>query len=306
MLKMNDLVADAATAIALGRRQRQEDAVVTDFSQGAEMGLAVLSDGMGGHSAGDVASRIIVTEMFGELFFCSARIEQLREHATAILRSAVTSANQSLRAHAEAKSGREGMGGTVVATVFIDGEMRWISVGDSPLYLFRDGELTRLNEDHSMAPQIDHMAREGIIDADLARTHPQRGYLTSALTGGDIDKVDCPEKAISLKPGDIVLIASDGLQVLDDSTLERMLSFSHRKSSQRIAGSLLEAVKSVDAPQQDNVSMAVVKLSAAAVSERRRTAGPAAEFTAALIEGGRRMLAPMRQLLSQDKGRSTP
>ncbi len=304
MLMMNDLVADAATAIALGRRQRQEDAVVTDFSQGAEMGLAVLSDGMGGHSAGDLASRIIVAEIFGELFYCSAEIDQLRTHPTSILQSAVSSANHSLRAHAEARSGRNGMGGTLVATVFMDDGLRWVSVGDSPLYLFRDGELHRLNEDHSMAPQIDHMAREGIIDAELARNHPQRGCLTSALTGGNIDKVDCPDDALALKEDDIVVIASDGLQVLPDHEIQRIVGANRHRASQVVTGALMEAVRAADAPHQDNVSVAVIKLDAYAAAAPGRVSNGAGDFASALIANGRRLLSPVRQAFRQGKGGS--
>ncbi|MGV6847872.1 MAG: PP2C family protein-serine/threonine phosphatase [Marinibacterium sp.] len=304
MLIMNELAADAATALDLGQRQRQEDAVVTDFSQGAEMGIAVLSDGMGGHSAGDVASRIIVTEIFGELFFCSARTDQLREHAVSILRSAVAAANQSLRAHAEAKSGREGMGGTVLASVIMDDELRWISVGDSPLYLFRDGELTRLNEDHSMAPQIDHMAREGIIDETLARNHPQRSCLTSALTGGDIGKIDCPERSLGLRPGDIVLMASDGLQVLENTTIERILYSNRHRPSEKITATLMAAIKAVEAPHQDNVSLAVIRFSAGTSAGSPSRAGLRDMF-ANVLDSGRRVWASVRQMPGQAKGRTT-
>jgi serine/threonine protein phosphatase PrpC len=61
------------------------------------------------------------------------------------------------------------MGGTVVATSLVDGGLQWVSVGDSLLYLLRDGMLKRLNDDHSMGPQIDLMARNGMIDAEEPR-----------------------------------------------------------------------------------------------------------------------------------------
>ncbi len=297
-----DATADAATAIAQGRRDRQEDAVLADFPGGSATGFVVLSDGMGGHDAGDMASRIIVTEMFADLCFLTARAESLKTHATQLLRETLTAANDSLRAHWEAGTGARGMGGTVVAAVIHGDELNWISVGDSLLYLLRDGKLVRLNEDHSMAPQIDHMAREGVIDAETARTHPQRSQLTSAITGMEIDKIDCPDKALKLRPGDIVLVTSDGLLTLDDPQITRVLRKNRRKSSQDIAQALLRAVEAEDAPEQDNVSLAVIRFSEA--PQGGKIAGRA-QIDLSLSGMKRRLKSRARNVLQMVKGWKT-
>jgi serine/threonine protein phosphatase PrpC len=78
-----------------------------------------------------------------------------------LLQASVETANSSLQAQIEAYPDQEGMGGTVVATSLVDGGLQWVSVGDSLLYLLRDGMLKRLNDDHSMGPQIDLMAATG-------------------------------------------------------------------------------------------------------------------------------------------------
>jgi serine/threonine protein phosphatase PrpC len=115
------------------------------------------------------------------------------------------------------------MGGTVVATSLVDGGLQWVSVGDSLLYLLRDGMLKRLNDDHSMGPQIDLMARNGMIDAEAARTHPQRNCLTSALTGKDIPELDCKGQRLELEDGDIIVLASDGLQSVAEEDIASIL-----------------------------------------------------------------------------------
>jgi hypothetical protein len=144
--------------------------------QGAEFGFAVVSDGMGGHAAGDLASRIIVAEIFAELTLRGRASHADPDALSELLQASVEMANSSLQAQIEAYPDQEGMGGTVVATSLVDGGLQWVSVGDSLLYLLRDGMLKRLNDDHSMGPQIDLMARNGMIDAG-GRAQPSAAQL---------------------------------------------------------------------------------------------------------------------------------
>ena len=260
---MPDLIADAATLSDIGRRDRQEDAVMADFPRGAEFGLAVLSDGMGGHNDGDLASRIIVSEMFGELYFSGARVDALARHVPQVFRSALNVANKRLARHTKTGALSKDTGGTLVSIAMLKDTLSWISVGDSPLYLFRAGQLTRLNENHSLAPQIDLMVEQGLMDPDVARDHPQRSCLTSALTGQVINQIDCPDSAISLYPKDVVIVASDGLNVLSDNEITRLVRRNLRKGSHRIADVLKAAVLNKDKPEQDNLALVVITLSAA-------------------------------------------
>jgi len=289
---LTELLADTATALALGRRERQEDAVVAEFPQGGGPGFAVLSDGMGGHGAGDVASKIIVAEMFGALLFACACPQHVREAGTEILAAAAEAANDRLRRHAETQGAEEVMGGTLVSTIVAGGGLRWISVGDSPLYLYREGALRRLNENHSMAARIDQLVRGGMMDAETARDHPQRHCLTSALTGAGIDRIDCPDGALPLRPGDVVLMASDGVHALSDPQIRQVLDRHRRADSRTIADALRAAVLAAEAPHQDNLSLIVIRMEAAAGA--RRAAGPLAGVGHEIAEAGRRLLAPMR------------
>ncbi|MBS0123689.1 PP2C family protein-serine/threonine phosphatase [Thetidibacter halocola] len=260
---MAELIPEATALADVGRRDRQEDSVIADFSQGARLGLAVLSDGMGGHEDGDLASRVIAAEMFSELFFSGAQPDALIREAPQLFPSALEIANRRLRTHAREGVVSDGSGGTVIAVAVVNGALHWISVGDSPLYLWRDGLLLRLNEAHSMAAQIDLMVRAGALDPEEGRTHPQRHWLTSAVTGAAIQAVDCPKSALALQPGDVVILASDGLNTLPDERIGEVIRRNRDVGSQRTAQALIEAVREASAPDQDNVSVVAITLRAA-------------------------------------------
>ena len=187
-----------ASAISQGRRTHQEDAIIIDFPLGADLGFAVLADGMGGHLAGDVASKIVVTEVFSELKLRSGNQQAFEDKVTDILIEAARAANECLHGHAMTNPETSGMGTTLVAPVFFRNRLFWISIGDSPLFLCRDGVLIRLNEDHSMAPQIDFMVETGVIPAESGENHPDRNCLTSVLIGSEIARIDCPKDPLEL------------------------------------------------------------------------------------------------------------
>ena len=251
---------DVASAISIGRRDCQEDAIVTDFPQGSEHGFVVLADGMGGHAAGDIASRIVVTEVFSELKLQAGDPDRLEANITRILRDAVATANACVQNHAMAFPRTNGMGATLLAPVLLRDRLFWISVGDSPLLLFRDGILTQLNEDHSMGPQIDHMVRSGLMPADRARNHPDRNCLTSVLIGREIPRIDCPARPLQLRDGDIVIAASDGLQFLASDDIAALLTSLADAGSARITQALMGRIEALADPDQDNVSLSVIRI----------------------------------------------
>lgn len=251
---------DVATAISIGQRDYQEDAVACDFILGNPFGFAVLADGMGGHAAGDVASKIVVTEVFSELKLQAGDACMLEAEIGEVLRGVAYGANACIEAHVAQNPSLRGMGATLVAPVFFENRLYWISIGDSPLFLYRKGTLSQLNEDHSLAPQIDLMVRMGQLDPEAARNHPDRNSLTSVVMGRRIPQIDCRAKPTALERDDIVIVASDGLQYLATSGIEAVLKRHHRRSAAEIAEALLKAVEDLDSPEQDNVSLALIKL----------------------------------------------
>lgn len=252
---------DITTAQSQGRRDCQEDTLVAHFTQGRDLGFVVLADGMGGHAAGDIASKIVVTEVFSELLFQTGNPSDPAMTIPTALRDAAQAADACIAAYVAANPATRGMGATLVAPVILHRSLWWISVGDSPLFLYRDGSLRQLNEDHSLAPQIDLMAAHGVIDAASARDHPDRNVLTSVLFGGRIARIDCPADPLALQDGDILIVASDGLQSLTDSAISGVLAGLSRSHSGCIASGLLTAVARLDDPDQDNVSLCVIRVS---------------------------------------------
>lgn len=265
MTKARQLEFDVASALALGTRSRQEDALAVAFPDRSDLGFAVVSDGMGGHSAGDVASRTIVAEIFADLTIGNVGA---CPDVPLLLRDAVTNANESLRACVRARPDQTGMGGTVVATMVAGDRLHWVSVGDSMLYLFRNETLSRLNDDHSMAPQLDLMVSRGMITPAEARSHPQRHALTSALWGAEIAEIDCPDTPLRLQPDDVIILASDGLQFLPDPIIEALLLRARRDSSRDIIRDLIDAVETLDDPEQDNTSIIVIRANTAKARTR--------------------------------------
>lgn len=260
---------DVASAISQGAREYQEDAIVADFPFGMDSGVAVLADGMGGHAAGDVASKIVVTEVFSELKFLSANFAEFESEIPEYLTEAAKNANQTVREHVMDKPETHGMGATLVSLVLVENRLYWMSIGDSPLYLLRDGKLNQLNEDHSLAPQIDFMVEQGLMDPETAINHPDRNCLTSVILGDKIAKSDCPRKPFELRLGDVLVVSSDGVQYLETKRIEKILHRRRRHKSAEIAGYLLEALDDLADPDQDNISFTVIKLNHMKAVERK-------------------------------------
>lgn len=247
---------DIATAQGLGQRDCQEDAIACHFVHGNAFGFVVLADGMGGHAAGDIASKIVVTEVFSELLFQINDMRERPEQLGAMLRDAAQAANTCLAGYVATNPATKGMGATLVAPVILGRSLWWISIGDSPLFLFRNGTLRQLNEDHSLAPQIDFLAAQGQIDSETARNHPDRNVLTSVLFGERVARIDCPRQPVDMMEGDIIIVASDGLQFLDEAKIITCL----QGDSASIARSLMARVTDLADPDQDNVTFCVIRI----------------------------------------------
>jgi protein phosphatase len=213
--------------------------------------VAVLADGMGGHAGGALASSTI----------CSVVIEHFARASgpgKSRLAPALAAANDAVRARVRANPALAGMGATLVATSIGTAGLSWISVGDSPMYLFRGDELVQLNADHSLAPVIDRLVAQGRMSADQARNDPRRHFLRSAVTGEEIELVDEPERPLTLAAGDVVLIASDGIHTLEPDDIRRLISVNAAAGADAIAAALVDAVDGAGAPHQDNTTVIAV------------------------------------------------
>ena len=257
---------DFAAEQCLGKRSEQEDAYA--FSEmpggdGAPGGLLiVLADGMGGHSAGHEASDLAVRSFVAA--FCH-RSSGLAARLSAALHAANTAISEAIKASPESL---EGMGTTLVAAAATPGGLAWISVGDSPLYLHRNGKLQRVNDDHSFRPILGEMVEKGEITQEQAVHSSLRNRLRAALTGDEIALVSASEELLPLKEGDLILAASDGLQTLNDEAIAKIIDEARNTSAKETAAKLLQSVLGAARPKQDNATVAVLKPPSAWFSNR--------------------------------------
>lgn len=234
-----------------GARDIQEDDLGfidgATLDPGGEHPVAVVADGMGGHANGDVASRHAVRAFI----IAYAGTGHVRDR----LRAALDRANQAITSAVREDPARDGMGTTLVAAALTTDGLEWISVGDSPLFLYRDGILKRLNDDHSMVPVIAALREVDPDAADGMNPHELR----SALVGSEISKVDASRMPELVRPGDLVLLASDGLATLDEDETVGIIERSRSGGPAAVKDALLAAVEARAHPTQDNLSVAVLE-----------------------------------------------
>lgn len=252
----------AALAASQGARNYQEDAAAVwpgpsaaapPFEHPPEAGrlVAVLADGMGGHAGGALASRTACASFLAAYAHEPAAARER-------LRTGLWAANHAIGREVDADPALQGMGSTLVGTAFGPDGLEWVSVGDSPLYLWRRGEIAALNEDHSLAPLLDELASSGRISTDEAQSDPRRHMLRSAVTGDDIELVDLSTKALALDVGDCIIIASDGIHTIELTEIARIVAAYVADGPQPVASALVRAVEAVRDPQQDNITVVVV------------------------------------------------
>ena len=259
---------DYASRASKGARSYQEDAAEVraghDSGQGTaaagQLGspalTAVLADGMGGHAGGALASST-ACRMFLRAY------ETASGDVPARLNEALLVANAAIADCVEGNPALNGMGCTLIGAEFGPAGLEWVSVGDSPLFLVRKGEIVLLNEDHSLAPEIDKLAAAGKLSWEAARADPRRHYLRSAVTGGEIELVDRSRRPLALEAGDVVILASDGIQTLAQPAILRVAQERAGEGPDAIAEALLAAVDAAREAYQDNATVVVVRVSGA-------------------------------------------
>jgi PPM family protein phosphatase len=240
-----------------GARRGQEDAALAcpacDPDAPPAVLSAVLCDGMGGHTGGALASHTASRAFLEALAGTEGQIGQR-------LMGALELANGAIANMVVADPTCSGMGSTLVGVQADASGLTWISVGDSLLYLWRGGEIMLLNADHSLAPEIDKLAASGKISWEAARNDPRRHYLRSALTGDEIELIDLAEQAQPLAPGDVVLVASDGIHTLDEATISAVIDATRSAGAEDIAKRLIAAVDAADVPHQDNTTVIAIRV----------------------------------------------
>lgn len=237
-----------------GTRGYQEDAfLITHLTDadGNPAALVIVADGMGGHAAGNVASNMAV-----QAFNKHVSSNYPSDNLSQVLRECVEQANNSIKETVAETPALAGMGCTMVAAILEGDKMTWASVGDSHVYLIRNKELIKKNDDHSYGGFLDRMAAAGTpVEQEEGLS---RNMLMSALMGEDINEVDVPDEGFQLEPGDRLLICSDGMDTLSAGKIIQYSEWS--ESTKECADALMQAVEDVGMPKQDNTTAVVVNV----------------------------------------------
>jgi PPM family protein phosphatase len=242
------------------RRLTNEDSYCTR----PDLGLFVVADGMGGHVAGEIASRIVVqaiegyvadtvdadsTSTWPQAFDVALGVDGNR------LKGAFHIANQRLAKEVAGSQDLRGMATTASALIVNGSTAALAHVGDSRIYRWRDGAIERMTVDHSW---VEDQVRAGLLSANEARQHPWRNVVTRALSGGEDPEIDL--QTLVLTPKDRLLLCSDGLSsVVPDARIAALLS-AHAEPAAACDALVAEAN---DGGGPDNVTALVVHIDAA-------------------------------------------
>src|SRR5690554_515318 len=241
-------------AIIGDREEQQDDRTNVVLSNGYI--LYVVADGMGGHRAGQLASKTVCAA-FRDYFRSHPEIEEPQRS----LRSALQHANQAIADVLTQQPELKGMGTTVVAVLLHtpSNSFSFISVGDSPLYQFHNGKLKRINANHAYYEQLKEAVQRGEMSAEEAKVHPERHAITSAVMGDVIHKFDLQNG--TLLPNMLLLIASDGLQTLNDDSDGEISAIlgDHFGNIETQVSTLLQAVVAKAKAHQDNTTVVLIK-----------------------------------------------
>lgn len=195
------------------KRSANEDSYFAD----PELKLFVVADGMGGHAAGEVASRIAVDAIHDFIQFTNHdkditwpyEFDETLSMGGNRLKTAIQTAHAKVLETTGNKKELQGMATTVVSLLFEDGKTQVAHVGDSRAYMVRAGKLIQLTSDHSW---VNEQLRSGAITSTQARNHPYRNIVTRALGGPNPVDVDVSEE--EMQEGDVLLLCSDGLNTM--------------------------------------------------------------------------------------------
>ncbi|TXH64081.1 MAG: serine/threonine-protein phosphatase [Thermomonas sp.] len=220
------------------RRELNEDTYYGD----SELGLWLVADGMGGHEYGEVASAL-------------ARETIVREiRGGTPLAEAIRIADEDIIRCSKRRGDSLPMGTTVVAARVNGSRFEVAWVGDSRVYLWRDGALTQISQDHSY---VQELIAQGAITADQARSHPHRNVVTQALGVTDPNQLNVETLSGELRPGMQLLLCSDGLtEEVDDRSIAKVLAHQECSAQECVDGLVAAAL---DGGGSDNVTVVLVR-----------------------------------------------
>ncbi len=233
------------TDIGKKRKMNQDYVYTSEMPVGPLPNLFLVADGMGGHKAGDYASKCAI-ETIVETVESSTDTG-----AVAVLEKAICRANDVVRQRAESDEALYGMGTTMVAATLNGSSLCVANVGDSRLYVVGGREIRQITRDHSL---VEEMVQMGGIGRDQARNHPDKNIITRAIGAEDDLKIDFFQ--VKLSKGDIVLMCSDGLTNMIEDEEIRMILHGQRDLVEKAEG-LVNAANNNGG--KDNIAVVLIE-----------------------------------------------
>ncbi|MGN0279739.1 MAG: Stp1/IreP family PP2C-type Ser/Thr phosphatase [Lachnospiraceae bacterium] len=235
----------AITDIGRKRQLNQDFIYLSETPIGNLPNVFIVADGMGGHNAGDYASRYAVETVVEEI---GASFEK---NPVKIMGRAIDKANAMIRQRAREDVSLNGMGTTMVIATCMGKYLEVANVGDSRLYVVHENRIEQVTQDHSL---VEEMVRMGGIDRASARNHPDKNIITRAI--GARDYVEADFFNLELQTGDMILLCSDGLtNMIEDDVIYRILT-SGRSLKNRVE-ELVETANQNGG--KDNISVIVIE-----------------------------------------------
>ena len=235
--------------IGCTRSLNEDSFCIYGFDGNKLPGFCILSDGMGGHNAGEVASQKTVQFMAEEL------LEVLNQSKNPAwpreIYRAVRTANDKVFKMADANQSQQGMGATLVTAVVTEATTYIANVGDSRAYAFRRQEMLQISKDHSV---VEEMVANGSITKEEARVHPQRNIITRAIGTDPMVEPDIFE--YDYLPGDCLLLCSDGLSgMVEDSEILDVLK--NQTDAKQMVTTLIDLAK--EKGGRDNITAVCIR-----------------------------------------------
>lgn len=209
--------------------------------------LVSVADGMGGYEGGQEASRIAIETIEGAYAGGQSRDPQ------SLLLEGFHSAHRKIQEYAEKHPGLEGMGTTCTTVALRDSLLYFAHVGDSRLYLLRNGSIRQLTHDHSY---VSRLVAHGVISSEEAESHPQRHILTAALGAGAEVDPDCPVNPVELQSGDTLVLCTDGLWgLVHEPEIQKVIS---EREVSDACHELVRLARSRGGP--DNITLQLIRI----------------------------------------------
>ena len=210
--------------------------------------LAIVADGMGGYEGGQEASRLAVQTLVERYSGYEGNDPQQA------LIEALQAAHEGIRRYGENHPELQGMGTTCTAAAIVGDSLYYVHVGDTRLYVIRDGSIKQVTRDHSY---VGRLVEAGMITRAEAERHPQRNILTAAVGTAPDLIMDAPERPEPLRKSDVLVICTDGLwgQVRDEEILEAVKD----RSAEHAGHDLIELARQRGGP--DNITVQLLRLS---------------------------------------------